>query len=58
MKAADEIFQSRSYVSMVQALQQEDKANSFANSTMPEWFQPSSQTGIHYIHMYIHKFSS
>jgi hypothetical protein len=50
MKAADEIFQEKSYSSFIQNLQDYDKGFSFQNTSLPDWYtlanEPKSQAGI------------
>jgi hypothetical protein len=49
MKAADEIFQEKSYSSFIQNLQDYDKGFSFQNTSLPDWYtlanEPKSQAG-------------
>jgi hypothetical protein len=50
MKAAEDIFHSKSYTSMVTSFQQEDRNASFTNSSIPGWYadsnEPKSQSGL------------
>jgi hypothetical protein len=50
MKAADDIFQDKTYAKRLREHQEEDKKLSFENSQPPEWFlktgEPKSQFGI------------
>ena len=50
MKAAEDIFEGKTYSTLVKNLQQEDKANSFFNSTIPDWYvrgrEPKTQAGL------------
>jgi hypothetical protein len=50
MKAADEIFQEKSYSTFIQNLQDNDKKDSFQDPSLPDWYslgkEPNCQTGL------------
>ena len=50
MKAAEDIFEGKTYSNLVKNLQTDDKANSFFNSTIPDWYtkgqEPKTQAGL------------
>jgi len=50
MKAADEIFQEKSYSTFIQNLQDNDKKASFQDPSLPDWYslgkEPNCQTGL------------
>ena len=43
MKAADDIFQGKLYSKLVNDLQNYDRANTFSNSTIPDWYKDDGE---------------